>query len=187
MQIITIPFAFLVQFKAAWLSCYLFGFIVNKRQCSMINMDNNINRHKYIKEKFIIYILALIGLLYRVCNYKFLGYLYGIKEAVNSLIIQYITCIQGVALTLIIIEICNNKQIKRILEEHSTVTGLICKYSYAIYLVQGFFCDIIFTKYLSLNISLNILLIISFVIISSVCLFWVSNYFQKKLINKLSL
>ncbi len=175
MQIVTIPLALLIQFKSAWIACYLLGFFIQKR--SLVYVTKERKKEQDIT-KSIIYIIACIGIVYRIFSNRYLdNSLVGVKDSINALAIQYFTCMQGAALFYIIVEIC--KKLKLNLNEkqlcNNKIVDFICKYSYTIYIVQGFWCDYIFTQYLSMNIGLNCVIIIVITIVSAVVLYRLSD------------
>lgn len=171
MQAITIPLALSVQFKSAWIACYLLGFFIQKRK---LLFPNGQNSHEFSVTRTLIYFAAIIGVAYRICAYKFDFYgLGGLLEAVNDLVIQYIQCIQGAAATCLIVSASSHFHFRD--GYWLSFVNCICKYSYEIYLVQGFFCDNVFTSHLTNSMTINFIIIVLMILVSSLGLKCVSD------------
>ena len=149
-QIITIPFAFLIKFKAAYVFTYIFG----------IFYGNAYKEEPGKKERksvnLVIYSIAIIGLLARI----YLDVRPVSIEAIGDLIVQWVKLFQGAAIFLSLksaIPLIRSDTVKGII-------GSISGYTYEVYIVDEFFtcaifADLIVTESLPLKIIIVLLCI----------------------------
>lgn len=155
LQILTIPLAIAFKFKSAWISLYMFAFFYAKLY--------DTNKKVEILDKVIL-MISVAGILIRIWAND--TQVVGLTENLLDLCIQYITCVQGAAIFIALRRLCMGFKIFQQKRSRKIVL-YICGISYEIYIVQGFFCDGIYTSKLCGSYIVNSAIILTVVLLSA--------------------
>lgn len=168
-QIVTMPLAYVCQFKIAYIWVYICGYIYGKRYSEKNQFKNEQQR----VERFV-YIISIVGLIIRLyIDSLDFG---GIMSQVCSLIIQWIKLFQGAAIFIFIINFIPAMRWDTVSIKTRRVIEKLAACTFEIYIVHEFFTCDIFTKYLPFNTCIQIVIVWSAIFIVTVFLVFLEKF-----------
>lgn len=139
-QCVTIPLAWIFQFKVAYIFTYITGY------CYGVRYFNNDNVKEKKKIDFLFYSVAAVGLIIRIV---FDQYIFsGVYEALVNLVVQWIKLFQGAAVFMALSNLISVKWWEQVSDRKKRLVRKIADCSFELYLVHEFFTHDIYTQFL---------------------------------------
>lgn len=161
-QIITIPLAFLFQFKVSYIFGYIWGYVYGFRY----GTDSSRRYEKKIVDIVIVF-LAILGMGLRI---YLSGYSYGgLIENICDLLVQWIKVIQGCAIFIIFTAIVPS-EMTMLSDPAKKYLRIASNYTFEVYLVHEFFTMSMFTGLFHTSFNLKVLIVFVSIAVTTILL-----------------